>query len=426
MLRKILLATSLLLVLFALAACGGRAPSVEATLPPATAAATDAPIQPTVAPAEPSPTVLPSPTEPATAEPVATIAPAVICPEVPRPALLLTTGSGFELHNPLSGERCSLQLPSEDVGPEFVAGDRIYFLARNLDAATVQITRVGPDGVAEPLAGTQAAGDTYYLEQFAVAPDESALAWSQARPEGGDNPMGLISTLWIGAADASNPITVFEDVKMGDNRVATPIRFTADAQTLYYTWQPMGLGGMWSAFSGRYDNLYRVARTGGESQKVFDCADQQLFLCIGDFRDDGTLAFIDANRTIHVNGPDGAQLGAIPTADDYAGYPTFNAAGDLFYSTAIVPTDPTGVPFPSPGTVYRVTAPYSGAPQVVASSVGLLTAAMNQPFLDNEHLVIGYAEGDQWGSALLNTTSGAISRLEPWPNAYLSTVWPAK
>ena len=80
----------------------------------------------------------------------------------------------------MSGERCALPLPAEDVGPEFVAGGRVYFMQRDPNAATVVIARVGPDGVVEPLPATQAAGDVYYLEQFTVAPDESRLAWSQA------------------------------------------------------------------------------------------------------------------------------------------------------------------------------------------------------------------------------------------------------
>ena len=177
MLRKLLLTTFPLLALFVLAACGGNEPSAEATLPPATAAPTAAPDQPAATIAEPSPTALPNPTEPptaepATAEPAATTAPAVLCPEVPRPALILFTGSGFELHNPLSGERCALPLPAEDVGPEFVAGGRVYFMQRDPNAATVVIARVGPDGVVEPLPATQAAGDVYYLEQFTVAPDK--------------------------------------------------------------------------------------------------------------------------------------------------------------------------------------------------------------------------------------------------------------
>jgi hypothetical protein len=412
-----------LLILFALAlvACGGAGEPVASPVAgdEATASATE-------------PTPLPAPTGPPAATtaaptdaPTPTNAPSALCPEVPRPALLLSTGAGYDLHNPLTGERCPLTMLGEDLGPEFVAGDRLYFLQRDLEATTVMIARVGPDGVVEPIPATQAAGDVYYLMQFAVAPDESRLAWSHTEPAEGDNPMALVSTLWLGAADASNATPVFEDTFAGDNRIATPVRFSADGQTLFFTWQPMGLGGAWSAFNGRYDNLYRVPAAGGEPQKVFDCADQQLFLCLGDFRDDGALAYIDVNRTIHVNGPDGAELAAIATTDDYAGYPTFSPAGDLFYSTAIVPTDTTGIPFPSPGSVYRVTAPYIGEPQLVASAAGLLAQTIAHPFLDAEHLVVSYAEGEMWGSALLNTTTGEIARLEPWPNSNLATVWPA-
>ena len=69
--------------------------------------------------------------------------------------------------------------------------------------------------------------------------------------------MALVSTLWIGNGNAGNPVTVFEGMAVGENRIATPVRFTADGQTLFFTWQPMGLGGGWSSFVGRYDNLYR-------------------------------------------------------------------------------------------------------------------------------------------------------------------------
>ena len=78
-----------------------------------------------------------------------------------------------------------------------------------------------------------------------------------------------------------------------------------------------------------------------------------------------------------------------------------------------------------PGAIYRVPAPYTGEPQMVASAVGLLTMALPNPFLDNQHLVVSYSEDEMWGSALLDTTNGIITRLEPWPNAYLSAVWPA-
>lgn len=387
--------------------------AVEPTSLPATA------VPPTAEP--------PAPTEPPAIESTATpeLVPAVLCPEVPRPALLLFTGTAYELNNPFSGERCGVPLPADDIGPEVIAGDRVYFIQRDIDALTAVISRLNPDGKIEPLTATQAAGDVYYLMQFAVAPDESRLAWSQMRPQDDPNAMGLFSTMWLAAADGRDAITVFEDVLDGQNHIATPIRFSADGQTLFFTWQPIGLGGMWNAFNGRYDNLYRIPAAGGELEKIFDCADMELFLCVGDFRDDGTLAYIDTERAIHVLGPDGAEQATIPTDGDYAGYPTFNANGDLFYSTAILPADPNDFPVPSPGTIYRVAAPYVGEPAVVAQAPGLLVAAGPQPFLDADHLVAGYFEEEMWGQALV-ATSGDVTRLEPWPNAFLATVWPAE
>lgn len=386
---------------------------VEATSLPATA------VPPTAEP--PAPTVPPVVEPTAMPEPVA----AVLCPEVPRPALLLFTGTAYELHNPLSGERCRVPLPADDIGPEFIASDRVYFIQRDIDASTAVISRLNPDGLIEPLTATQAEGDVYYLMQFAVAPDESRLAWSQMRPQDDPNALGFYSTLWLAAADGSDAEVVFEDVLDAQNHIATPIRFSADGQTLFFTWQPIGLGGMWNAFNGRYDNLYRMPAAGGELEKIFDCADLNLFLCVGDFRDDGTLAYIDTDRVIHVLGPDGAELAVMATDGDYAGYPTFNPNGDLFYSTAVLPSDPNGFLVPSPGTIYRVAAPYTSQPAIVAQAPGLLVAAGPQPFLDADHLVAGYFENEMWGQALI-ATNGDTSRLEPWPNAYLTTVWPAE
>lgn len=376
---------------------------------------------------EPPTAVAPAPTETPAAEPTATPKPevAVLCPDVPRPALLLFTGTAYELNNPLSGERCKVPLPAEDLGAEFVAGDRIYFMQRDMDAASAVISRLDPDGTIEPLATTEATGDLYYLMQYTVASDESRLAWSQAKPQDDPSSMELLTTMWIGTADGNDAMTVFEDVSGGQNRLATPIRFSADAQTLFFTWQPIGLGGVWSAFNGRYDNLYRMPAAGGELEKIFDCDDLELFLCVGDFRDDGTLAYIDLDRVVHVLESNGTELAAITTDGDYAGYPTFNADGDLFYTTAVVPTDSETFPLPSPGTIYRVAAPYTGEPSLVAQSPGLLVAAGPQPFLDADHLVTGYSEEDMWGQALV-ATDGEIIRLEPWPNAYLAAVWPVE
>lgn len=415
-----------LLFVLALAACGGA----DTTAPPATVAVVDSPTDAppatatTAAPAEPTaapvtePTSEPPTAEPPTAEPV----PATLCPDLPRPALIVSNGPAYEALNPLTGERCSLPLP-EGLGYLQPAGERLYFVQMDNDASQSAVTRLNPDGSIEPLEATRVAGDVHYLLRFAVAGDGSRLAWSAMQPQADPNAPELPGSLWIGAADGSDPVTVYEAEVGGPMRIISPIRFTAGGDWLYFSWEPIGLGGMWASFNGRYDNLYRVPSAGGAPEKVYDCADAGLFLCIGDFMDDGTLAYIDTDLTIHVVGADGAETAAIPSAAEYAGYPTFSPGGDLFYSEATLPAGDQAAPIPSPGTVYRVAAPYTGAPAVVASTDGLLTAATGRPFMDADHLVVGYAEGDMWGNALLSA-AGEIIRLEPWPNAYLATVWP--
>src|SRR5690606_811310 len=104
-----------LLFILALAACGGA----DTTAPTATVAAVDSPTDAppdtatTAAPAEPTdapvtePTNEPPTAEPPTAEPV----PATLCPDLPRPALIVSNGPAYEALNPLTGERCSLPLP---------------------------------------------------------------------------------------------------------------------------------------------------------------------------------------------------------------------------------------------------------------------------------------------------------------------------
>ena len=113
MFRKWFLTFCLLVLMLSLAACGAETPADLATV---ASEATVAPaIDPTAAPptdmppTEPQPTVEAATAEPeasaeATTEPVA----AVLCPEVARPAVVVTTGASFCLHVPLGGTRCVL------------------------------------------------------------------------------------------------------------------------------------------------------------------------------------------------------------------------------------------------------------------------------------------------------------------------------
>jgi hypothetical protein len=426
--RRLLVITLFTLIVMSLAACGGSGgaavPTIAQTaappLPPATevrptdSPATDAPTAalPTDVPTEASPTV--EPTEPA----------AALCPDVPRPALVIFTGAEYEMSNPLTGARCPIELPWEDSGPLQVAGDSIYFVQRDPNALQAHVARFGPDGTIEPLPVTATSVEDYYRLPYAVAPDGSRLAWSAMRLGDDPNQPGLISSLWSAAPDGSARVAILGDVPGSETRIAVPIRFSADGATLFFSWQPQGLGGGWTAFNARYDNLYHVPASGGEPEKLFDCADHGLFLCVGDFQDDGTLVYIDGDRVIHMVGSDGAELATIPTIGDYAGYPTFTRDGGLIYYTAELSEDPNATPFPAPGTIYFTQPPYTEAPVVAASAGGLLVPSA---FLNPQHLVIGYVGDDGgWGMALLDLASGGITALEPWPFAQFAAVWPAE
>lgn len=378
----------------------------DTTPPTAAPEATDEPVvEPT---AEPSPT----------AEPTA----AVLCPDVTRPAVVVIVGPGYEAIDPQSGERCPLPLP-ENLFNLQAAADSLYFIDSDPEAASSAVARLGNNGEIEPLENTRVDSAVNTLLGFAVAADESRLAWAEAQAQTDPGEAGLPASLWIGDGSGDNAVAVFEDIAGGRFNVVRPVRFSADGQTLFFTWEPDGLGGSWAAFNGRYDDLWRVPAVGGEPQKVFDCTDAGLFLCLGDFRDDGTLATIDTDRVIHVLGPDGAELVSIPTAGDYAGYPTFNPAGDLFYSVADIDETSEGMPPPEPGTIYRVAPPYSGEPVMVATGEGLLLSAMRDIFLNGETVVVNSASGEQWGTALLNATTGEVTPVEPWPNAYPAAIW---
>lgn len=404
-----------------LAACGG-APTAD-TNGSAGAATEPAPPPdqptaelPTAAPAtDVPPTDVPATDAPPTAEPAAEI----LCGEVARPAIMLLVDGRFELRNPLTGDSCPLELPDTIGYPQATAG-AIYGVDSDYAAGSSVISRSTANGF-EPLEDTRVTNDVHYLLRFAAAEDDSRLAWARMVP--GDQPDSSLSgSLWIAGADGSQT-TIFEDLDGGQQRIISPIRFSADAQTLFYTWEPIGLGGSWNAFNGRYDNLWRVAAAGGEPEKVFDCADEELFLCLGDFTDDGALAYIDLDRVVHVRGPDGAPQADIVTSGQYAGYPTFSPDGDLYYSdAALAEPTPDSLPLPEPGTVYRVAAPYDGQPEVVASTSGLLLSALRDPFLDAGHMLASYTVDGQWGAAVLST-AGDITPIEPFPNAYPAAVW---
>ncbi|HEX6384110.1 MAG TPA: hypothetical protein VF177_05520 [Anaerolineae bacterium] len=344
------------------------------------------------------------------------------CPDVTRPALILfIPGEEYVVTNPLTGETCSLPFPEPLPGRLQAAGDALYYQA---DAdGTIVVHRLAPDGAVETLSYTAIDPSERGLALEFVASDEGdTIAWSSAGPDP-DDQENVVSDLWLADIASGEVSLLASHVAEGESRALIPVRFSETGETLVYTLQPIGLGGIWSAFVGRYDNLYTIPVTGGEPTLVYDCAADGLFLCIGDFdifRDEApTLAIVDAEAGTVLVRSSGQVINTLPIDAEYVAFPTFSQAGELiFYSADLSEEDV----LPQAASLHRVAPPTAPAETVISDPRILLP----QRFLDDSHVVVGFAgENDSWGLALVNIHQGTLQPLSEWPNASLVGVLPA-
>jgi hypothetical protein len=239
---------------------------------------------------------------------------------------------------------------------------------------------------------------------FIVSPDGRQVAWSASRPNESDQPA---SDLWLAGIDGSMQVQLLTGIPGIDSRFAIPVRFSLDGQRLYYAMQPIGVGGSWVSFSGRYDGLYAIPVAGGQPVQIFQCPAENL-LCLGDFSGDGEalhVAYTDsANKTIHVLAADGQPVNQFSfPASDFLGYPTFGPGGELAFYAAAISEHSDGYPIPTPGTIYLVQPPFDSQPIPVKSGQDIATLI---GWLDSEHLVYHSIDpGGNWGT-VVTTLSG--------------------
>jgi hypothetical protein len=192
---------------------------------------------------------------------------------------------------------------------------------------------------------------------------------------------------------------------------------------LFYARQPIGIGGSWRAFVGRYDSLSSIPAAGGEASDHFNCGDAGLFLCIGDFYlVNGQLANIaytdDQAGAVVVLTGDGGAINNLPAEVNYIGYPTFSPTAELVYYTAELTEDSI---LPVAASLHRV-APPTAPSEVVVSDPALL---LPNQFIDDARLIVGYAPDEStFGNAIVNLMDGSVTPLSQWPTASVVAVLP--
>lgn len=351
--------------------------------------------------------VLEQPTAEATSPPVVeeTGAPDPLCSSVGRPALLLLEAGEYLITSPMSGETCPFAFPGELPGLIQAGGDALFYHEMDFTTQDAVVRRLGPDGVDTALSFSESGPPAQFLH-FVVSPDGQQVAWSASRADESGQP---VSDLWSARTDGSGQVQLLAGIPGAENRFVIPIRFSSDGQQLYYAMQPIGVGGSWVAFNGRFDSLHTIPTSGGEPVQLFDCPDGSL-LCLGDFSgDDQTLrlAYTDpAGKTIIVLTGEGQEIARFDFPEaDFLGYPAFGPGGELAFYSATIAEHADGYPIPQPGNLYVVQPPYDGQPQLVKSDDTMATLI---GWLDPERLVYNSIDpGGNWSTAFTNLAGEA-------------------
>jgi hypothetical protein len=246
---------------------------------------------------------------------------------------------------------------------------------------------------------------------LAVTPDGSRIAWGTGSAAPNGETPGFLSYLWTADMDGANRVALLDGVALGGAqegpRLAQPVRFSQDQGILLFAALPQGLGGMWHSFSGRYDRLYSIPATGGEPELIFDCASEGLFLCIGDVLPDGSaLAYVNSTeQLIKIIALDGSPLATLtPPLNGYVGYPTFNQAGDLAFSSAMLGGPADMPPLPAPGALSIARTPYTSGAETIITEEGIGSLA---GWAGDTHLRYHYLSPTSSGTGVVPTDGGA-------------------
>jgi hypothetical protein len=385
----------LLLALLLIGCAGGRTPLEQTTPKPTPVVQADATLEEPLESAE-------------------------FCPELGLPALIVqpsaSTAQAVRLMSLDSVEQCEIELTGGALhGPIVSANGNLYYPVLEQGDKALVVWELRPGGRGRPLEFTRAPAAEFTPYSFIISEDGQKIAWAYAVTSAamaGDEPL-YQSYLYVANLDGSEQKTLIEGER-APRRSLQPVRFTGGNETLFYAQQIEGAGGVWSAHSGRYHQLSRVATSGGSPTLVLNCEAMGDFFCIGDVSEAGIVAFTNARqRMIQLMDDEGLVFASfVPPVTEYLGYPTFNAEGSLAFVAARINGE---VGWPAPGYIYVVEPPYSGEPRLLveAEYIGGI-----RQWVDEERLIYQIVGARQPSAGIL-TLQGETDTLLNFPMGLL-------
>ena len=276
----------------------------------------------------------------------------------------------FLRHSLSQHELCRLTLAGQpQTGQIIGAGGYLYYAVYDWEADSYTIWQDNGLGRSRPLPFTTTAVADQFSSyfRFLVTPNSQTLIWSLFEYEGGAEDT-VRNRLWMSASDGRNIRLLLDEREDGGMSYYDPLRLTVDGQLLL-AYQPLGLGGHWSSFNGRYQKIYQLDLVDLSQQLIFDC---ETLLCLADIAPDGrTLAYTDVTAgTINLITWEGEQIQAItPPGRNYLGYPTFAEDGRLFFTSADLDTNNKA----APGYLSLLMPPYTGPAEIFCQADDLTT-----------------------------------------------------
>jgi hypothetical protein len=249
----------------------------------ATATATDTPVPPPTPTSTPSPTAVPAT---ATAAPSPTVEP-------PTATATLTPTSTIILVIAGPDKKIGLVTFDGQSLPLSQAPGSVYALATLASdpGAPSKAYSIGPQGVTA-LTFVNNSSEGFASFTGASAP-QGEVAWDHWATTAASGTVN--SDIFVANADGSNLRSVLQ---LSGDHVLHVVRFSPDGQRLYYSQEPLGLGG-YIPFSGVSD-LYALDLAGGATTQLVPDAAAGV-ICLDDFAPDaGLVALHCAPKTIDV------------------------------------------------------------------------------------------------------------------------------
>jgi hypothetical protein len=348
-----------------------------------------------------------------TPEPVATGSQG-LCPEIQRPALLMTDVNSPDLMyliNPDDQSSCELTLHQLPFGRITTAADTIYYPIFDARAQIVSIFQFRSNEAQKLLPFTEMTLPEPAPFDFVISSDGAKIAWAWTEFDREADPPLYRNSLRVANIDGSEQVVLLDWVETQEPRFVAPIRFSADNQLLYYALQP-DIGSL--AFSGRFDNLYSIPTAGGDAQLLYTCPTETNPVCITGVAPGGDILTViqPAENIVQIVANNGGLINTISLpATDYVERTVFGSNGNLaFVSAALSTGSEDAPPTPDPGYISFLAPPYTGEPQILLSdnSVGALWG-----WLDENRLVFGMLDESGNLTSSLITLDGQVMELSP-------------